>query len=233
MAPPKIYTLRLSFSTAYVLVQERSAVLVDSGVRREEHKILRALEKLSINPEQLTLLIHTHAHADHAGSSAALASLVGIPTALHLRDADMASKGENRKPRFATPTGKLIFPFVNFSYTPFTPSILFESQFSLRPFGVDALVIPTPGHSAGSVSIVTPTGECICGDSVLGGYWGGMIAPHKATTHYYAESMPENINSVRLLLANQVHTFYPGHGGEIPRASVERWLQRVSSRYEI
>ena len=46
------------------------------------------------------------------------------------------------------------------------PDIIIEDEFDLSGFGVKGKVIPTPGHTDGSVSIFLDSGKCICGDTI-------------------------------------------------------------------
>jgi glyoxylase-like metal-dependent hydrolase (beta-lactamase superfamily II) len=39
----------------------------------------------------------------------------------------------------------------------------------MKAFGVDGKVVCTPGHTAGSISVVLSTGEAIVGDLLMGG----------------------------------------------------------------
>ena len=69
----------LAFSNAY-LIQGRKAILVDSGAQHEERKILRVLAKMGVQPKDISLIVHTHAHFDHAGSTRELnASWLPLP----------------------------------------------------------------------------------------------------------------------------------------------------------
>jgi glyoxylase-like metal-dependent hydrolase (beta-lactamase superfamily II) len=45
--------------------------------------------------------------------------------------------------------------------------VLLEDGQSLREFGLDARVVHTPGHTAGSVSVLCDDGTLFVGDSIL------------------------------------------------------------------
>jgi glyoxylase-like metal-dependent hydrolase (beta-lactamase superfamily II) len=40
----------------------------------------------------------------------------------------------------------------------------------LSAFGIEGTVIPTPGHTEGSISVILPRGEAIAGDLLMGGF---------------------------------------------------------------
>ena len=68
----RIVPLPLSISNAYVLLGDRP-VLVDAGKPGEEEKLLDLLHQLGIAPSDLSLVVLTHGHTDHAGSVNAVA----------------------------------------------------------------------------------------------------------------------------------------------------------------
>ncbi|MEZ4559412.1 MAG: hypothetical protein R2854_23750 [Caldilineaceae bacterium] len=64
----------------------------------------------------------------------------------------------------------------------FTPSLLLDDGVSLVDLGVnlgaDAHVLPTPGHTPGSVSLILPDqGDAIVGDVLMGDGWAGRSVP--------------------------------------------------------
>ena len=54
----------------YLIYRPGEAILVDSGNKGSEEKILKTLKGLGLEPGMLKLLILTHVHFDHAGSAA-------------------------------------------------------------------------------------------------------------------------------------------------------------------
>ncbi len=58
---------------------------------------------------------------------------------------------------------RLVKPFLKHEAPPVEPDVLLHGETSLEEFGVRARVIETPGHTAGSVSVVLPGGEIIAG----------------------------------------------------------------------
>ncbi len=59
----------------------------------------------------------------------------------------------------------------------------------LDEFGCDAVILETPGHTAGSISLITAAGDAIIGDVIMGGYLGGVLFPGKPNYHYFAEDL--------------------------------------------
>jgi hydroxyacylglutathione hydrolase len=109
----------------------------------------------------------THGDFDHTGNAAYLNSIFGTPIAMHRDDAGMVERGDvfsNRKKQNILITA-LIPLFTGFGKSErFTPDIVLEDGYDLSLHGLKARVISLPGHSRGSIGILTEDGELFCGD---------------------------------------------------------------------
>ncbi|MBL8119498.1 MAG: MBL fold metallo-hydrolase [Anaerolineae bacterium] len=222
-----ITKLDLTIANAYLLEADR-LVLVDTGGPSSEGRLLHALKQRGIRPQDIALILHTHGHGDHVGSSAYLQQTFGIPVALHTADHIMAQEGKNQPFYYSRLRSRLIAPFVSRPFQPFTPDIAIDADFSLRDFGVPARIIPTAGHTPGSVSLVFDSGEAIVGDILMGGHLGGSIQPTAPRYHYFYDSLPQLHTSLQHLLDEGVSRFYVGHGGPLERDAVLHWVLRQS-----
>jgi hydroxyacylglutathione hydrolase len=221
----KIIPIKLSLSQAY-LVQGAGGdcILVDTGSPGEEEKILAAVARAGIAVGAIRLLVHTHGHVDHAGSTVALAQKLGVPTAVHSADASLVQTGRMNPLTPLRLEARLIKPFVSHPFPPFTPDLWLDETFALADWGIDGQILPTPGHTAGSISLLFPDNSAIVGDVLMGGYMGGNILPHRPNYHYFADDVAAVHHSLQALVAAGVQTFYPGHGGAITAtAVVHRW----------
>jgi len=218
--------LKLRFSNAYLL-HGRKTVIVDTGMPGEEDNILRAVERAGVRREDITLIVHTHGHVDHAGSTAALVKTLGVPTAVHRADEGMLRAGRMNPLSPLRLEARLILPLVNKPFPPVTPNLLVDESFDLSAYGIEGRILHTPGHTAGSISILLPDGAAIVGDVMMGGYMGGNLLGSRPNDHYFAEDLDAVYASIRALLEAGVTTFYAGHGGPLKRAAVE---QRFAGR---
>ncbi|MBI1916958.1 MAG: MBL fold metallo-hydrolase [Planctomycetes bacterium] len=214
-----ITQIRLGISNAFVL-RERRTVLVDSGRPADVPTLTAALGRHGVRPADLSLILHTHAHWDHCGGTRQLKRWTGVPTAVHRGDADRMSRGVNGPLRPTGPVGALLRRFLDHPFPPVQPDLVFE-ELDLRPFGVEARVVPTPGHSAGSVTILTAE-EAIVGDLLMGGYAAGKLWPHVPTLHYFAEDLSLLRTSIGKLLEYGPARVYTGHGGPLDLAAIRR-----------
>lgn len=217
----KVTPIKLSFSNAY-LVTGRKTVMVDTGMPSEKTKILRAAEKAGIKTSDISLILHTHGHVDHAGSTAALVKALGVPTAVHRADKGMMRSGRMNPLHCLRLESHLILPLVNKPFPPVAPDLLVDDTFDLSAFGVEGRILHTAGHTAGSISVLLPDGAAIAGDVMMGGVMGGNLFGSRPNYHYYADDLNAVHESIRALLGAGVETFYVGHGGPLARADVEK-----------
>lgn len=214
-----IIKIPLKLSNAYLLTGRR-VVLVDSGSPGEEEAILAALQTHGFSAQDVSLILHTHGHADHAGTTAVLSRRLSAPTALHAADLPIVQRGDNGRLRTTRFSARLIKPLLNHRFPTFAPDIVFDRPFGLYDYGVDARVLLTPGHTAGSVSILTDDGSAIVGDILMGGFLGGTFFPQRPRLHYFLEDPAANRDSLARVLHSGVHTLYVGHGGPLAAADV-------------
>ena len=159
----EIVTLRLPLVNAY-LARSHRWVLIDAGAPGDERRILRAAERSGVQPRDIALILLTHGHVDHFGSAAALRRLTGAPVAVHQADADHVRSGRNPEMRPTGLEGLIFRPFLPWSGPALEPDIIFGDDFDPGDYGLNATVVPTPGHSPGSVSFLLPGGALLAGD---------------------------------------------------------------------
>lgn len=222
----QVIQIKLSASNAY-LIQGRKTILVDTGSPREGVKILRGLAKLGIAPKDFSLILHTHAHFDHAGSTRELKRWIDVPTAIHEAEAAMLASGRLEKPLTAiTLEGKLLKPFMNSPFAPVQADILIKNEISLKEFGVDGKILFTPGHTAGSLSVLLNDGQAIVGDLLGGGSLGGNLFPSRPRYHYFADDLAQMRASLKKILAFKPKKLYVGHGGPLELKAVQAYFSQ-------
>lgn len=222
----KIHQLKLRLSNAYVIVGRRP-ILVDTGTAKDGQAIRTGLAKLRIELSELALIVHTHIHSDHMGSTAELASEAKCPIAYHAGDQGIIDQGHNGRLNGIGIQGKILSRlFQNTKLDRIQADVSLVNGLRLDEFGCDACVLETPGHTAGSISLITPAGDAIIGDVIMGGYLGGWLFPSKPGYHYFAEDLAQAMSSLDTILTKTAGTLYVGHGGPLAHQDVERWRRQ-------
>jgi len=151
----------------YLLRAGDGYVLVDTGAPNARERLLKSLEDLGCLPGDLSLIIVTHGDFDHTGNAAHLHRTYGSRIGMHADDAPMAEIGDmfvNRQ-KSNVIVRALAPRMIGFGRDDrFTPDCLLEDGSALIEYGLDAQVISIPGHSEGSIGILTAEGDFFCGD---------------------------------------------------------------------
>jgi glyoxylase-like metal-dependent hydrolase (beta-lactamase superfamily II) len=230
MDKPNIVTvpiLPLGMVNSHILMGTEGCVLIDTGIPGSEQKIAHALTQHGRTLGDVTLIIVTHAHTDHAGSAARLRELTGAPILAHAADLDYY---EQRKPmtycvahwwgplflRSGVPTEP---------YRPFTPDILLHADetFDLQPYGIDGIARHTPGHTAGSVSVELASGDAMVGDLLASGvFLGGIIFTDHATRPPFEDDPRAVGEELMGMVKAGMERFHMGHGGPLMADEVRR-----------
>lgn len=217
-----ITTIKLRLSNAY-LIQGEQSILIDSGVANEAEAIETAVRQAGVDPHDIKLLLHTHLHSDHVGSSVALKKRFRWPLAYHPADQRLMDLGHNGTLNGLNWRGRLMVPlFRNTPFETFAPDLPLTDGLSLEPFGINGRVLHTPGHTAGSVSVLLDNGEAIVGDVLMGGYLGGALLPQQPNYHYFGEAVEQVHNSLQTIAATGTTTLYVGHGGPVTMAQTRK-----------
>src|SRR5580765_1201924 len=87
--------------------------LVDMGVKQSGPKVLAALAAIGSGPTDVTRLLLTHAHPDHAGGAAHVAKETGKAFGIHAEDAAYAREGTSPPRDESFRLGRLLNRFLN------------------------------------------------------------------------------------------------------------------------
>jgi glyoxylase-like metal-dependent hydrolase (beta-lactamase superfamily II) len=90
----------------------------------------------------------------------------------------------------------------------FKPDFYVDEGYNFSAYGFDAMVLNLPGHSKGSIGILTARGDLFCGDL--------LVNTGKPDKNTLVDDPAELDASVEKLKHLQVNTVYPGHGQPFP-----------------
>ena len=225
-----IRTIKLRLSNAYIVHErpDRPPILVDTGSEGDLSKIEEALADLGYALRDIALILHTHIHSDHVGSTTALLEEADVPVAFHAADQPFVDRGDNGLLTGTTWRGQLMTRFFKvISFDAPAASFYVEDGMRLDEYGVAGQIVHTPGHTAGSISLVLDSGEAIIGDLLMGGFMGGNMMPNRPNLHYFADELSAVRPSVEKLLALPIQTCYVGHGGPLKVDDIRQSIGRL------
>lgn len=197
-----------SSGNCYLIKSHIGFVLIDTGGKSKRKKLEKELEKAGCNSENFHLIILTHGDYDHSGNCAYLKEKYGVKVAMHIRDERMMRYGRaikyKRKSKSFIKYLFLLFIKIN----QFKPDFNIDEGFSLSSYGLNARVIHLPGHSRGSIGVLTDDGDLFCGDL--------FTNIKKPEINKIMENELDARTSINKLKNYLIDKIYPGHGRPFP-----------------
>lgn len=155
---PGFYQITIRYANMFLAV-EKSLTLIDTGLRGSMPAVVKFILKLGRKPEEISLVILTHNHLDHTGGLDELRKIAAVKVAAHWAD-------------LFIPEGQIPYPAGGYVGTILRSPILRplrrrlvldKGEVNVRLEGGEVFdvlggmqVIPTPGHTAGSISLYAP-----------------------------------------------------------------------------
>jgi glyoxylase-like metal-dependent hydrolase (beta-lactamase superfamily II) len=211
----EITTISLDGTNCYLVKTDSGYSLIDTNFPFQRSKLEEALEREGCKPGNLKLIAITHGDIDHTGNCAYLREKYKAKIAMHEGDTEMCMKDGITRDRGEMPQDFplplmilwLLRGFLRFvigqmlwrkPFDRFEPDLLLQEDQSLAEYGFDAKILYTPGHSKGSISILTDSGDLFCGD-MFNNIRGRIL---KSIDKDRFEKLKEL----------RIETVYPGHG---------------------
>lgn len=203
----------------FLLFDTGGHITMDKVFNNRRDALIEQLEQAGCMPGNLKAVILTHGDNDHVANAAFLREKYHTVIAMHCDDIDLVENLTLEKMmesfRFKSIALKAVSLLLQKTilkiatktledFVSFTPDILLKDGDSLSPYGLAAKVIHLPGHTAGSIGILTEDGQLICGDT-----FANMRKPGAAPNAYDFKQMN---NSISKLKAMNIRRIYPGHG---------------------
>jgi len=200
--------IKMGYANCYLVSGEGGSILVDSCNYKDGEKIFKRVKDKNVK-----LILLTHCHFDHVSSAEYLSRRLGVPIAMSREDAHLIGNGEASILKAHTPLGRIMARFsrgvlTRATYSKFTPELWLEEGQKLSEYGVRASVVALPGHTKGSVGVLTDEGDFIVGDAVF-----NMLHPTGSRLYEDRETMEHSFEKIRKSGAVNV---YMGHGNPIP-----------------
>jgi glyoxylase-like metal-dependent hydrolase (beta-lactamase superfamily II) len=194
----------------YLVEVDTGYVLIDTGSPNKRAALEREIKNAGCEPGNLRLIVLTHGDFDHSGNAAYLRERFDTKVAMHHDDWGMVERGDmfwNRKRGFSQRLiGTLVPLLFGFGKSErLVPNLHVEDGYDLSAHGFGAKVIIIPGHSKGSIAILTEAGDLFCGDL--------FTNIEEPALNSIMDDREAEQASVRRLKDLGIVTVYPGHGG--------------------
>ncbi len=174
--------------SAILIVGDAGLILLDGGLEQSAAVIDANIRKLGFKTQDITLIVNSHGHYDHAGGIAALQRASGAMVAASPSGADALRRGENTTDDPQYGFGKAFngFPPVK------NVKVIKDSE-TLSVGNLSITAIFTPGHTPGST---TWTWKSCEGKECLSIVYADSISAVSADGFRFTDS-PERVNAFR------------------------------------
>lgn len=218
----EVIPIPLGGTNAFIIKGSKN-VLVDTGNPGSEDLILEKMTEIGINPKDISLIIITHGHSDHFGSVWELKEKTGAKVAIHKLDADSIRKGVNPPLKSRNLWGTITSIFIKDpeGFHNFEPDILIDGDMDLNNYGVNGKIIPSPGHTAGSISVILESGQLMAGDLLS----GSLFQSGKPQLSSYYDDMDQLVSSVKAVTDLSPTIVFTGHGGPFSTSSILKYVK--------
>jgi hydroxyacylglutathione hydrolase len=220
--PPEIKTIKLPLPNklgsvnCYLIKTRTGYILIDTGGANNRCELEKELASAGCRPGTFKLVLLTHGDFDHSGNAAYLRAKFAARIAMHADDSEVVARGDilaNRKLR--NPLLRMIAArLFRFSKADrFKPDSYLEDGDDLSEYGLDAKVRHLPGHSKGSIVVVTADGDLFCGDL--------LVNNSRPALNRLIDDRAQAKASLQRLKGLGIKTVYPGHGRPFPMALIK------------
>ena len=219
-----IHPLKDGISTAYLVVTDGTAMLVDAATPNLTPKVLA---KLAETRARLQLIVLTHFHYDHVGAADALREATGARVAIHHADADALRAGGQLHVTPRRPLGRVLAPSVMRGLkAPVVPDLELDDDEDLTRHGGFGRSFWTPGHTPGSASVQLPTGTVLAGDALSEAF----LPLHGAAGPTFADDLGSARHSILAIAdAARGDDVRVAHFGRLRSGSLDRLARRTRS----
>jgi len=179
----------------------------------------------------LDFLVLTHTHFDHAANTHLIKKIYHPKIVVHNEESRFLSSGDSPLPAgtnlfsswLVRNFGRRVSKIVR--YTGTIADINIDKETSLSEYGINVRILPTPGHTAGSLSIIVDHELALVGDALFGAFRGSCLPP-------FADDTQELIMSWQLLLNTGCDLFLPSHGGQRTRTILDSSMKKEMGKYD-
>ena len=206
-------------------LNDQDIILLDSGWAEGEQKQLDAL--IDANNFAIKAIINTHAHIDHIGNNSFFQAKHGCVIAMPEVEAFICHSLVTLKLYFASLSLGTVEK--NFAHMVCHTDIpITEQDPSITVCNTTFQVIPTPGHSAAHISLITPDNVAYIGDA--------LISPQvmRGAKMPYAYILKDDLQSKKKLSSLQADRYIIAHKGcyneikELATANIDFYQARAN-----
>jgi len=201
------------------------AVLIDGGMPQAADMLLRNMAGLGVAPHDLELILHSHAHGDHAGPLAAIQRATGATLVSNAESAALLARGGSNDIHYGD---DILFP-------PAHADRLLQDGETIELGGIEFTVHFTPAHTPGSMSWSWTDTSLENGEPLRIAYVDSLSAPDYQLLDnprfpHIVEAYRDGFAAVRAMPCDLLIAPHPGGVGWDPAATDAPLAEPMSCR---
>ena len=143
-----LYYVGANEITSFLITTPKGHILLDGGYEETAPLIVASIRKLGFEPEDVQILLSSHAHLDHAGGLAELKRITGATLYASAEDIPMLARGGLDDPQFGN----------RYPFPPVYADRILRDGSEVTLGGVTMTARITPGHTRGCTTWLLRTG---------------------------------------------------------------------------
>ena len=205
-------------SNVYFIKKNDKCVMIDAGYSGLP-KIENIAHSNEIELKKINMLILTHTHYDHVNLLYEINKKIYAEILVHQAGEKYLKFGQNPEPKNPTFLGKIVLFLSKFGgygkFDPVVPDTVIEGEYSTNKFGFEMKIIPTPGHSDDSITILVDKKWAFVGDTLF------HLLPNSLYP-MFVDDKEQLRKSWKKLLDLKCEYYFPGHGNKISFTTLEK-----------
>jgi glyoxylase-like metal-dependent hydrolase (beta-lactamase superfamily II) len=212
------YCIKTEITNNFLIKGKNGYLLIDTGMGKNYNMFINKIKPIVNDLTNIKYILITHHHSDHVSFLSKILEETRAKLIIHKKEVEFLANGENTLGQFDSRLiikilRAIIQPFFNNTFTPVNirPNdvILYgDDKNILDDLGIEGIILHTPGHTHGSLSVVTSDGNAYVGDCVM-----NMLLASPEPFVY--EDIQEIYKSWEKLEKNGVKKVFPSHGNPI------------------
>lgn len=193
-------------SNVFIIKANGLVILVDTNTKRNRAKLELKLKKFNI--DRIDYLVLTHTHFDHAGNAAFIKEKYGARVIVHNIEKQYLESGVSPLPSGSIYITRFLITIAHtfklkYPYSPCVADIAIDGNYSFE--GTNISIIPSPGHTAGSVSVNVDNEILLVGDAMFGIFSFSILPP-------FADDITQLKQTWKTLHHTGCKMYIPSHG---------------------
>ncbi|MFZ5986343.1 MAG: MBL fold metallo-hydrolase [Bacillota bacterium] len=229
----KIINVGNKVNNNYIIKLEKGYLLIDTGYPEQFNSISKKLRKHNIQLRDISYILLTHAHDDHAGFLNEMLDNSDAKVILHDQAIDRLREGQNSfdggYTSYLALTFSRIMKLLGKGEHRFPPVdrperyiVLDDSTQPTIEEQLSGTIINFPGHTIDSIGLLLKDGSLFCGDAAMNGF------PSLNRIIIWIENLKDYRRSWEVMLNNNPSKIYPSHGKPFMNEDLKKNMNKIA-----